>query len=142
MRTIQTTYRYRIEPTATQEAELRRFAGARRWIWNWALARKKAHYQATTQTLRTRDLEAELVVLKRQPETAWLADIDSQLLQQVVHDLDQAFGRSSPSGQAFRASNRARSIGRASASHSGWCWKAQTCVSPRSAVCACGCTGL
>jgi putative transposase len=91
MRTIQTTYRYRSEPTAAQEAALRRFVGARRWIWNWALARKKAHYQATKQSLRTRDLEADLVLLKRQPETAWLAAIDSQLLQQVLRDLDLAF---------------------------------------------------
>jgi putative transposase len=91
MRTVQTTYRYRIEPTTAHEAELRRFAGARRWGWNWALARKKAHYEATKQTLRTRDLEAELVVLKRQSETVWLAAIDSQVLQQVLCDLDQAF---------------------------------------------------
>jgi putative transposase len=91
MRTTQITYRYRIEPTAVQEAALRRFAGARRWVWNWALARKQAHYQATKQTLPTRELEAELVSLKRQPETAWLAEIDSQLLQQVLRDLDQAY---------------------------------------------------
>jgi putative transposase len=91
MRTVQTTYRYRIEPTAAQEAELRRFAGARRWVWNWALARKQEHDATNKQTLRTRELEAELVVLKRQPETAWLTEIDSQLLQQVLRDLDQAF---------------------------------------------------
>jgi putative transposase len=91
MRTTQTTYRYRIEPTAAQEVQLRRFAGARRWVWNWALVRKQEHYKATKQSLSYQDLAAELVQLKRQPETAWLAEIDSQLLQQVLRDLDQAF---------------------------------------------------
>jgi putative transposase len=41
--------------------------------------------------LRYQDLAAELTQLKRQPQTAWLAEIDSQLLQQVLRDLDQAF---------------------------------------------------
>ncbi len=33
-RTIQTTYRYRLNLTAEQEAQFRRFAGARRFVWN------------------------------------------------------------------------------------------------------------
>jgi len=32
MRIIQTTYRYRLEPTAVQAAQLRWFAGARRFV--------------------------------------------------------------------------------------------------------------
>lgn len=91
MRTLQTTYRYRMEPSAGQVADLLRYAGARRWVWNWALGRKKAHYAETKQTLPTRELEAELVQLKRQPETAWLREVDSQLLQQALRDLDMAF---------------------------------------------------
>jgi putative transposase len=44
-RTIQTTYRYRLNPTVAQENLLNQFAGARRFVWNWALHRKKCHYQ-------------------------------------------------------------------------------------------------
>ncbi|HEY3228736.1 MAG TPA: transposase, partial [Roseiflexaceae bacterium] len=91
MRTIRTTYRYRLESTKQQAARMRRFAGARRWVWNWALHRKKAHYAETKTSLTYNALAVELTELKRQPETAWLREVDSQALQQVLRDLDQAF---------------------------------------------------
>jgi len=91
MRTIRTTYRYRLEPTEEQAAQMRRFAGARRWVWNWALRRKKTHYAETKARLTYNALAAELTLLKQQSETAWLREIDSQALQQVLRDLDHAF---------------------------------------------------
>src|SRR5215207_1354908 len=91
MPTIQRTYRYRLAPTAAQEQALLRFAGARRWVWNWALARRQAHYQVAGDTLSVTALCVELATLKRQPDMAWLKDMDSQALQQAIRDLDQAF---------------------------------------------------
>jgi Helix-turn-helix domain len=32
-------YRFRLKPNQAQEQLLRQFAGARRWIWNWAFAK-------------------------------------------------------------------------------------------------------
>jgi putative transposase len=92
MRTFKRTYRYRMAPTAAQEQQLLQFAGARRWVWNWALARRKAHYAQTSKGLSVTQLGAELVMLKSEPATAWLAEVDSQALQQAIRDLDQAFG--------------------------------------------------
>jgi putative transposase len=91
MRTIHTTYRYRLEPTPEQVAQMRRFAGARRWVWNWALTRKQAYYQATKTGLSYQALCAELTALKRLPDTAWLAEMHAQSLQQVLRDLERAF---------------------------------------------------
>ena len=76
-RMIQTTYRYRLEPTAEQEKLLNQFAGARRWVWNWALGRKRDHFQQTGKRLPYNDLAAELTRLKQQRATAWLREIDS-----------------------------------------------------------------
>jgi putative transposase len=90
-RTIQTTYRYRLNPTAAQEIRLTQFAGARRFVWNWALNRKREHFRQTGKTLSYNDLAAELTRLKQQPATAWLREIDSQLLQQAVRDLENAY---------------------------------------------------
>ena len=90
-RTIQTTYRYRLTPTGAQETVLNQFAGARRFVWNWALHRKKSHYQQTGETLSYHDLAGELTRLKQQPETAWLREMDSQSLQQALRDLDSAY---------------------------------------------------
>lgn len=85
------TYRYRLAPTRTQEALLMRFAGARRWVWNWALQRRQDHYQATGTSLPTAELSAALTALKRDPQTAWLAEMHAQSLQQALRDLDRAF---------------------------------------------------
>jgi len=90
-RTIQTTYRYRLNPTVGQENLLNQFAGARRFVWNWALNRKSAYYQQTGKTLSYYDLAGELTRLKQQSETAWLREMDSQSLQQALRDLDSAY---------------------------------------------------
>src|SRR5689334_3666752 len=90
-RTIHTTYRYRLDPTAGQERLLYQFAGARRFVWNWALNRKRQHYQQTGTALSYNDLAAELTQMKQQPATAWLRGMDSQSLQQALRDLDSAY---------------------------------------------------
>jgi len=89
---LRRVYRFRLEPTSHQEEGFRRYAGARRWVWNWALAQKQAHYKATGKGLPEKVLSARLTALKGEPGTAWLREMDSQLLQQVLADLKKAFG--------------------------------------------------
>jgi putative transposase len=84
-------FRHRLVPTAEQEQKLRQFAGARRFIWNWALQQRREYYRETGKTLPAKELSARLTALKEQPETAWLREMDSQLLQPVLADLGQAF---------------------------------------------------
>jgi putative transposase len=84
-------YRFRMEPTKPQEQTLGRLAGARRWVWNWALRRWKDHYAAIGKSISLKQLSAELTALKQQPETAWLNEVDSQALQQVLKDQHRAF---------------------------------------------------
>jgi transposase len=74
-RTIQTTYCYRLRPTAGQE--------------------NHEHDKTSKQYLSTADLEAELVRLKQHPATAWLREMESQSLQQALRDLDAAYHTSS-----------------------------------------------
>jgi putative transposase len=69
-----------------------RWAGARRWVYNSFLVRRIAHYKATGKTISYNEMAAELTVLKRQPETAWLRECNAQSLQQALRDLDKAFG--------------------------------------------------
>ena len=84
-------YRFRMRPTKDQGHALNRMAGARRFVWNWALRRRKDHYAATGRSIPLKQLSAELTALKQQPETAWLQGADSQALQQVLADLHRAF---------------------------------------------------
>jgi putative transposase len=85
------TYRFRMRPTAAQGQTLNRMAGARRFVWNWALRCWKDHHTATGKAISLKQLSAKLTALKQQPETAWLNEIDSQALQQVLRDLHRAF---------------------------------------------------
>src|SRR5215510_12204389 len=84
-------YRFRIDPTAQQEAALARFAGARRFVFNWALARRKETYQQTGKSISWSALSAELTGLKIKPGFEWLKEIDSQLSQQAIADCKRAF---------------------------------------------------
>jgi putative transposase len=90
-RPLRRAYRFRLEPASDQDARLRQFAGARRFIWNWALQQRREYHRQTGKSLPARELSARLTALKDQPETAWLREIDSQLLQQVLADLHRAY---------------------------------------------------
>ena len=74
-------YRFRLELTPHQEEGFRRYAGARRFIWNWALHQKREHYRTTGKGLSEKELSTRLTALKADPETVWLREMDSQLLQ-------------------------------------------------------------
>src|SRR6266852_6395034 len=84
-------YRFRLDPTPEPEQAFRMFAGCRRFVWNWALARQHETYKATGRSLSYRELASELVELKRKPETAFLQACDAQALQQTLRYLDRAF---------------------------------------------------
>jgi putative transposase len=84
-------YRYRLHPTSPQIETLVRWAGCRRWAWNWALRRKQTYYAAMGKSLTYHVLAGELVDLKRQSDTLWLKECHSQVLQQALMDLEAAF---------------------------------------------------
>src|SRR5215468_8750293 len=84
-------YRFRVDPTADEEAALARFAGARRFVFNWALQRRKESYEQTGKAIPWSELSIELTELKNKPGFEWLKEIDSQLLQQALADCKKAF---------------------------------------------------
>lgn len=86
---IRKCYRYRLNPSPEQEQKFFQWSGCRRFVWNWALARRQAHYKATGKGISYNDLASELVSLKK--ELLWLKEADSQCLQQVLRDLDVSY---------------------------------------------------
>jgi putative transposase len=89
--TTKFVYRFKLEPTPEQERGLSRLAGARRFIWNWGLARRRGHYAEHGKTLRYPALNLELTTLKQGEDTKWLCEMDSQALQESLRDLDRSF---------------------------------------------------
>ena len=88
---LRKVFRFRMRPTAEQGRALVRIAGARRFVWNWALAQCRAYYLETGKSLPQAELSRRLTALKLLPETAWLNECDSQALQQVLADLRRAY---------------------------------------------------
>lgn len=70
---------------------MRRFAGCCRFLWNRALALEKDAYEADGRRLGYYVLAGKLKDWKKEEETAFLAEAHSQILQQVLKDLDRAY---------------------------------------------------
>ena len=84
---VRKVFRFRMEPSAAQREAMARMAGARRFVWNWALAQSRAHFAETGKGLSAAELSRRFTALKQRPETAWLQDVDSQAMQQSLADL-------------------------------------------------------
>src|SRR5215207_10826442 len=66
---LRKVYRFRMRPTKDQEVGLYRMAGARRFVYNWALSRRKSYYAEHGKGISARELSSELTALKSKPET-------------------------------------------------------------------------
>ncbi len=84
-------FRYRIYPSPTQQHSLAVQFGHARFVFNWALAQREAHYKEHGKGMSYYALKRMVTDLKREPDTAWLKEADSQVLQSKVADLDRAY---------------------------------------------------
>src|SRR6516165_3005779 len=84
-------YSFRVDPTASPEAALTRFAGARSFVFNWALARRKETSEQSGKSISWSALSVELTELKNKSGFEWLKEIVSQLLRQALSDCKRAF---------------------------------------------------
>lgn len=84
-------FKYRIYPNACQREQIARTLGCCRFVYNRALDVKKSAYSETGKSIATNDLIKMIPAWKRDPETSWLAQVDSMALQQSIRDLDRAY---------------------------------------------------
>lgn len=84
-------YRFRIYPTKKQEKKMLAQAGACRWVWNWALEQQNKSYKITQKLQPTLKLDSQIAQLKKQEDTKWLKECESQSLKYVLRNLDEAY---------------------------------------------------
>lgn len=84
-------FQLRLRPSA--EAQLRRHAGALRWLWNQALARQRERHAGGLKYASYVDMAKWLTAWRNAPETAWLAEGPVHPQQQVLRRLDEAYRR-------------------------------------------------
>ena len=78
-------------PTGEQQRQMRRFAGACRFVFNRALALQKARFEQGEKKLGYAGLCKTLTEWRHCPETAWLAEAPVHPLQQSLKDLERAY---------------------------------------------------
>lgn len=91
MTTVNKTYRFRLMPNEEQEILLAKHFGCTRFVYNYFLNERKQQYQADKKSDTYYAQAATLTKIKKQEETNWLKEVNSQSLQFVLRSLDTAY---------------------------------------------------
>lgn len=86
-------FKYRIYPNATQAVLLAKHFGCTRWLYNRCLAMKTEAWTERKESLSRYDLSANIPTWKKDAETEWLKEVNSQSLQSALVNLDAAYTR-------------------------------------------------
>ncbi|MDU5615300.1 MAG: RNA-guided endonuclease TnpB family protein [Varibaculum cambriense] len=84
-------FEFRLYPNCGQVRLLARTFGCVRWVYNFFLRLCIDSYEKTGKKPSCFDCIKMLPELKRKEDTAWLAEVDSNALQQAIRDLDRAY---------------------------------------------------
>ncbi|HCJ9617244.1 TPA: transposase [Escherichia coli] len=84
-------FKFQLRPNGQQERDMRRFAGACRFVFNRALALQNENHEAGNKYIPYTKMASWLIQWKSHPDTQWLKDAPSQPLQQSLKDLERAY---------------------------------------------------
>lgn len=88
---MEKAFRYRIYPSKKQRQILSRIFGSVRFVYNFFLAMRKNEYAIGFNTVGYNQCCAQLTLLKKEKDYAWLSESDSSALQSSIRNLDNAF---------------------------------------------------
>src|SRR5574344_1372110 len=86
---VKARYRIRIRPNRKQFQQIMQFAGCSRFVYNHLLSVQKELSEAGLKLMNTKEMEAEIKVLKQ--EKGWLEEASAVAIQQSRMDLQTAF---------------------------------------------------
>ena len=91
MKIIHRTYKFELLPNEEQKTLLDKHFGCVRYIYNHFLNERKEQYQADKKTDNYYGQAKTLTELKKQEDTIWLKEVNSQTLQFALRSLDTAY---------------------------------------------------
>ena len=91
MKIIKYTYKFKLEPTNDQKVLLSKHFGSARWTYNYFLNQRKEEYLNNKKSITYNKQSEYLTQLKKNEETEWLKEINSQSLQYSLKCLDSAY---------------------------------------------------
>lgn len=93
MKVINKTYKFRIYPNKEQEILLSKHFGCSRFVYNHFLNERIEQYQKDNKSDNFYKQCATLTKLKKEEDTKWLKEVNSQTLQSALWNLDTAYVR-------------------------------------------------
>jgi putative transposase len=84
-------FKYELRPNGQQQCDMRRFAGACRFVFNKALALQKTNHEAGGKFIGYVAMAKHLTAWRNGTETPWLKDAPVHPLQQTLKDLEWAY---------------------------------------------------
>ena len=97
---IQTkTYRYKLNPTASQKQALGQWLGSCRYVYNLSLSYKKTLWEHSKVSIGKNEIQKELSSIAK--ETDWLGCVHSQVLQEVTDRVFNAYDGFFKQGKGF-----------------------------------------
>lgn len=91
MKIINRTYRFRIYPNALQIELLAKHFGCTRFVYNYFLNQRQEQYREKGVSDNYYAQAKILTKLKKQEETVWLKEVNSQTLQFALRNLEAAY---------------------------------------------------
>lgn len=85
------TYKIKLLPNNKQQTRMFQFAGAKRFAYNWALARQKENYENGGKFIKDNELRKQFTQLKKEEEYAWLNTISNNVTKQAIKDCCVAY---------------------------------------------------
>ena len=84
-------YKVELDLNNKQRTLFLQHAGAARFAYNWALARRIEEYKLHGRTSSAIDQHKLLVIMKKSPEYSWLCSVSKCAPQEALRDLDKAY---------------------------------------------------
>lgn len=95
------TLKVKLKPNNKQQTKMFQFAGAKRFAYNWALAKEQQNYKNCGKFISDYELRKKFTQLKKQDEYKWLYSISNDVTKQAIKDACLAYKRFFKGQSAF-----------------------------------------
>ena len=87
------TFKIKLKPNNKQQTKMFQFCGAKRFAYNWALAKEQENYKNGGKFISDCELRKEFTQLKKQEEYIWLYSISNNVTKQAIKDACMSYKR-------------------------------------------------
>ena len=80
------TLKIKLKPNNKQQTKMFQFCGAKRFAYNWTIAKQQENYKNGGKFISDYELRKEFTKLKKQEEYKWLYSISNNVTKQAIKD--------------------------------------------------------